>query len=162
MVIGEQQVQGMDYAYTLQDWLKGINSTSPGTKFDIGADGRAAEYAPNAMIGRDVFDLALYYYGQSDYSAIKRTNLEQPFANADPLNTSFSPLYNGNIAAMSTNFNDVPVNGTNIKPLLYAYQYDQLNRLVQMRAFKSSIGFTNVSNIWSSVAVDDFGGRCCL
>ncbi|SFQ31305.1 RHS repeat-associated core domain-containing protein [Parafilimonas terrae] len=157
MVVGEQQVQGMDYAYTLQGWLKGVNSTSPGTKFDIGADGRAAEYAPNAMIGRDVFGLALYYYGQSDYSAIKRSALLQPFANADPLNASFSPLYNGNIAAMSTNFNDVPVNGTNIKPVLYAYQYDQLNRLVQMRAFKSSIGFTNVSNIWAPVAVDDFG-----
>ena len=27
VVIGDQQVQGVDYAYTLQGWMKGINST---------------------------------------------------------------------------------------------------------------------------------------
>ena len=27
ITLGDQQVQGLDYAYTLQGWLKGINST---------------------------------------------------------------------------------------------------------------------------------------
>jgi hypothetical protein len=27
-IVGQQQVQGIDYAYTLQGWLKGVNSTS--------------------------------------------------------------------------------------------------------------------------------------
>jgi hypothetical protein len=27
-VIGQQQVQGLDYAYTLEGWLKGVSSTT--------------------------------------------------------------------------------------------------------------------------------------
>ncbi|WP_315819578.1 hypothetical protein [Paraflavitalea speifideaquila] len=34
--IGQQQVQGIDYAYTLQGWLKGMNSTGATATHDIG------------------------------------------------------------------------------------------------------------------------------
>ncbi|WP_315814235.1 hypothetical protein [Paraflavitalea speifideaquila] len=39
--IGQQQVQGIDYAYTLQGWLKGMNSTGATATHDIGGDGKA-------------------------------------------------------------------------------------------------------------------------
>ncbi|MBD0288155.1 MAG: hypothetical protein ICV79_22420, partial [Flavisolibacter sp.] len=35
-VLGHQQVQGVDYAYTLQGWLKGVNSTSLNPAVDLG------------------------------------------------------------------------------------------------------------------------------
>ncbi len=38
-VVGQQQVQGLDYAYTLQGWLKGVNSTTASAARDMGADG---------------------------------------------------------------------------------------------------------------------------
>src|SRR5687768_14510175 len=39
MQLGHQKVQGVDYAYTLQGWLKGVNSAllTPGS--DMGDDG---------------------------------------------------------------------------------------------------------------------------
>lgn len=44
-ILGELQVQGIDYAYSLQGWLKGVNSTAVGNgNFDIGADGKIGKY----------------------------------------------------------------------------------------------------------------------
>jgi hypothetical protein len=39
-VLGQQQVQGIDYAYTLQSWLKGVNSSSLNPVYDMGEDGK--------------------------------------------------------------------------------------------------------------------------
>ncbi|HEX6426554.1 MAG TPA: hypothetical protein VF008_02665, partial [Niastella sp.] len=41
VTLGDQQVQGLDYAYTLQGWLKGINSTGGSDSFDMGEDAHA-------------------------------------------------------------------------------------------------------------------------
>ncbi len=38
-VLGDQSVQGIDYAYTLQGWLKGVNSTGATRQHDMGGDG---------------------------------------------------------------------------------------------------------------------------
>jgi len=37
--LGENQVQGLDYAYTLQGWLKGLNSAALTPETDMGRDG---------------------------------------------------------------------------------------------------------------------------
>ena len=50
---------------------------------------------------------------------------------------SFAQLFNGNIGAMLVN---VPKLG---QPNLYGYKYDQLNRIVQMDAFKDLNAETN-------------------
>src|SRR5690606_5889870 len=82
-ILGQQQVQGIDYAYTLQGSLKGINSTVVGDGlFDMGSDGKLN--SPNSNIARDVFGLVLHYYqsdanNRYDYKPIG-TNLK-PFAN---------------------------------------------------------------------------------
>ena len=39
LVLGEEQVQGVDYAYTLQGWLKGGNSTQLHPEQDMASDG---------------------------------------------------------------------------------------------------------------------------
>ena len=138
-VIGQQQVQGLDYAYTLQGWLKGVNSTAVTADTDMGKDG-----VTGGLVAKDAFGFALHYYGNRDYSAINNTD---PFAKAEPAGTNFKPLYNGNIAAISQN---MPVVGT---PFLSTYTYDVLNRLLGMRV---SQGLNTTTNTWTPVMLPDF------
>jgi RHS repeat-associated protein len=143
MVLGQQQVQGLDYAYTLQGWLKGVNSTSLTAGSDMGGDG-----ANGGITARDAFGFSLNYYGDNDYKPISAT--VKPFASVTPSGTAFRPLYNGNIAAMSVNIPKVGV------PLLYQYGYDALNRIVSMDA---QHGLDAATNTWTPVTVSDFAER---
>ncbi len=137
MELGQNKVQGVDYAYTLQGWLKGVNSTAATEAFDIGKDGAAGSHS---TVARDAYGFALHYY-TGDYTPVDNTIL--PFAQAG----SLQELYNGNIAAMSVNVK--PLN----QPLLYKYRYDQLNRLKSMQAH-TGLNITN--NTWNATAIDDF------
>ncbi|WP_165806676.1 RHS repeat domain-containing protein [Chitinophaga parva] len=134
-VLGQQQVQGMDYAYTLQGWIKGVNGTSLGGSFEMGGDG--------ATTAKDAFGYALHYYGAGDYKPIGDV---RPFAEAGGSN--FKPLYNGNIGAMSVNLPKVG------EPLQYNYSYDLLNRIVGMQTVRN---LDVATNTWTPVAVSDFG-----
>ncbi|NML38409.1 hypothetical protein HHL17_14470 [Chitinophaga sp. G-6-1-13] len=139
-VIGQQQVQGLDYAYTLQGWLKGVNSTALTSIFDMGHDG-----ATNGITARDAFGFSLHYFGDSDYKPLDAG--VKPFASAG---SGLPGLYNGNIAGMSVN---LPKAGV---PLFYTYSYDVLNRLKEMKAAHNLDAATNT---WSPIAVDDFGEK---
>lgn len=139
-VIGQQQVQGMDYAYTLQGWLKGVNSTTATSAFDIGKDG-----AKDGITAQDAFGFALHYFGDNDYKSINST--VHPFASAGG---TLQSLYNGNISAMSVN---IPKVGT---PLMYSYTYDALNRLVAMN---TAHNLNAATNTWAPINVSDFGER---
>ncbi|MGF6846847.1 RHS repeat-associated protein [Chitinophaga sp. W3I9] len=132
-VIGQAQVQGMDYAYNLQGWMKGANST--GTN-DMGHDG-----ASTGLTAKDVFGYSLYYYGDNDYTPISTS---RPFA---VTGSTLKPLFNGNISGISLNLPKVG------EPLLYAYKYDVLNRLTGMNANR---GLDQGSNTWTPVTVEDF------
>lgn len=140
MVLGQQQVQGVDYAYTLQGWLKGVNSTAVGSGFDMGQDGAAG-----GITAKDAYGYSLHYFGDGDYKSINST--VHPFAAVAGANKR---LYNGNISAMSVN---IPKIGT---PMLYKYGYDVLNRLVGMDAAHN---LNAASNIWTPISVDDFKER---
>jgi hypothetical protein len=126
-VLGKLQVQGIDYAYTIHGWLKGVNSTtlSDGS-YDMGRDGLiGGDYE---KVARDALGFALDYYGTTnDYKPIKIN--EKPFATASAAGFGFKALYNGNIAGMSVNIGKLNA------PLLYTYRYDQLNRLKSMFTF---------------------------
>ncbi len=155
-VLGQQQVQGMDYAYTLQGWLKGVNSTNLLAASDMGRDGLSSG---NSKVGRDLVGYSLHYYDSldtvnkwMDYKAIAGVS-----AFARPgVSSGFVPLYNGNIGAMSVN-NAGLLKGaaasTNALPLFYNYRYDQLNRLVSMQAYK---GLDAATNKWTAVSIDDY------
>ncbi|WP_315815020.1 hypothetical protein [Paraflavitalea speifideaquila] len=71
--IGNNKVQGMDYAYTLQSWLKGVNSTALNPAFDMRTDGNSI----SSLTARDAIGFSLNYY-MGDYKAIDATVL--PFA----------------------------------------------------------------------------------
>ncbi|MBY0537550.1 MAG: hypothetical protein K2P88_16970, partial [Chitinophagaceae bacterium] len=128
--LGKLRVQGLDFVYTLQGWIKAVNPVKSGT-FTNGTD--STEAFP---VAQDVFGYSLNYY-EGDYRAIGYA----PAAGSiiSKLGASAAPLYNGNIAAMSVN---IPVLGGGAK--VYNYKYDQLNRIVSMDLFDGlAIGNTN-------------------
>ena len=134
-ILGDQQVQGINYAYTLQGWMKEVNPPIySGTGYVLQPDGSSgSEVASNA------YNLLLNYYDQ-DYAAVS------PITSADngvntTLGTGYRPLYNGNISSIGANI------GALGHPLLYNYQYDQLNRLVHMDAWN------NTGSTWSSSSI---------
>src|SRR5580658_7434445 len=60
--IGDQQVQGIDYAYTLQGWLKGVNSDLLDSNRDMGHDGFQAANNLNRYFARDAYGFTLKYF----------------------------------------------------------------------------------------------------
>ena len=139
--LGQLRVQGLDYAYTLQGWLKGINSTSVSDgSYDMGADGKTGSI--NVNVARDVFGLSLNYF-TNDYNAISSAT---PFAGI----STGSNLFNGNIKSMVVN---LPTLG---QTKVYGFGYDQLNRLVTMDAYE---GLNNSTNSFTPITLNDYKER---
>jgi RHS repeat-associated protein len=131
-VLGQQQVQGLNYAYTLQGWLKAINlDPYTGSGFTLQPDSAGNVVANNA------YNLLLNYYS-GDYAPI--SNVPGPDNGVSTaLGADSLPLFNGNISSMGVNIKKLNA------PLLYSYQYDQLNRLTHMDAWKRT------STAWSAL-----------
>jgi RHS repeat-associated protein len=121
--LGELNIQGIDYAYTLQGWLKGINGQFLDPSKDMGGDG-----STRPTFAKDVMAYSLNYF-PGDYQQVG-TGVNTFALQFDP-NGNFDgkPLYNGNISAITTALNQFRSGA----PVGYSYTYDQLNRLVQMR-----------------------------
>jgi RHS repeat-associated protein len=147
---GQHHVQGVDYYYTLQGWIKGVNSNILNPKNDGGQDGYNITGNANKNFAKDAYGYTLGYYN-GDYSPIDTTkwdNVTKRFeanTSGSSLAAARYDLFNGNITHMVTtitkptlpyrdslNFTALP-QGT-------AYKYDQLNRLMEMKAF---INITN-------------------
>ncbi len=128
--LGNDNIQGIDYAYTLQGWLKAVNGenlTQPNN--DIGNDGVVG--APFQVA--DAFGYSLSYY-DGDYKAIANDNGSTSFKplqySRDTNGGNEKNLYNGNIKQMTTairNFNNEPITVQKNN-----YSYDQLNRIQGM------------------------------
>ncbi|HEX8548378.1 MAG TPA: hypothetical protein VF691_15565, partial [Cytophagaceae bacterium] len=156
---GKNQVQGMDYAYTLQGWIKGVNSNTLSSSRDMGRDGYMTDTTnDNYYFAEDAFGYTLGYYA-GDYKAISnlKWNTVSNRFEAQTAGAQFEGqrhnLYNGNISHMVSTIveRDTAVTGLldpqMPKPLANAYKYDQLNRL------KKSLSFNNInipSNLWSA------------
>ncbi|WP_341840864.1 RHS repeat-associated core domain-containing protein [Chitinophaga caseinilytica] len=140
-VLGQQEIQGLDFTYTLEGWIKGLNSTTVASNFDMGADG-----GEGSFVAKDGVGFGLYYYGDNEYVPLN-ANQRKPFARIESLT---SPLFNGNISALSQN---IPTLGT---PILYNYKFDVLSRIVELNASK---GINSQLNHWEPILVDDFKER---
>ncbi|PCJ64359.1 MAG: hypothetical protein COA58_13475 [Bacteroidetes bacterium] len=128
VTLGELNVQGLDYAYTLHGWLKGVNSNSLDEERDLGQDGYSL--GANALVARDVFGFSLHYF-EGDYTPINSwntTNKSNYFLMEETTSNGFAQqvgdLYNGNISRMVTAL--TKVSNTVVGR---AYKYDQLNRI---------------------------------
>ncbi|WP_341839418.1 hypothetical protein [Chitinophaga caseinilytica] len=135
------KVQGVDYAYTLQGWLKAVNGDRLDPASDMGGDSQTGN---NITFNKDVlaYTLNYYKYGQGsaavdDYSPIK------PGAvigyDWKPASGRGASLFNGNISRTTVAM-DMASFGGSSNPVGYAYRYDQLNRLKEMTQHPSLLG----------------------
>ena len=141
--LGRAQVQGMDYAYSIHGWLKGVNADEINTRADIGQDGRYASGNLHGLFGVDAAGFTLSYY-QGDYSPIGTVAqpFEAPVSAGSAMTGRMHPnatalpgwgLYNGNISKMVTaelNCDEVPM-----LVLGQSFAYDQLHRIRQSTVF---------------------------
>ncbi|MBQ4821407.1 RHS repeat protein, partial [Aquimarina sp. MMG016] len=167
--LGDKKVQGMDYAYTLQGWLKGVNSENLTATTDMGGDG-----AIGSSTAKDAMGYSLKYY-EGDYKPVG-TATNTAFGYSANAPTVGRNLYNGNIKQMVTSLldNDESMLGAQLNQ----YEYDQLNRIKKMQgnnmsggvptpSYNASYTFDNngnletlkrsaVNNAGAVVAMDDF------
>ncbi|MEO1033829.1 MAG: hypothetical protein AAFX55_20775, partial [Bacteroidota bacterium] len=122
VLIGDKEVQGIDYMYTLQGWLKGVNGERLDPRIDVGLDG------VNNRVARDAFAYNLSYFF-NDYKP-RIFDITDPFQISDEVYAQETDLKNGNIRGMTTalmktdaSFLDITYN---------RYGYDQLNRIIRM------------------------------
>jgi RHS repeat-associated protein len=160
--LGDEKVQGIDYAYTLQGWIKGVNSTNLTAANDIGQDGEVSNVDNvNKNVSRDAFSYGLNYYRSTsqnalpDYTSIGGTSSDQFFASVSNAAYTAPNLYNGNISSMATTIMtklDASADPPVVSPQLTAYHYDQLNRINELTAYKDGI---LASNKWDNATSDD-------
>lgn len=127
--IGNDHVQGLDYAYSLQGWIKGMNSGSLQARHDMGKDG---QNAGPGNFARDAVGFTLGYFN-GDYKPIgPNVSFEPAYTGSNLDDLKFAPtLFNGNIRHMVTAIEPfMAASGPN-KPLATLYHYDQLNRLLR-------------------------------
>jgi hypothetical protein len=167
------KVQGIDYAYTLQGWIKGVNSNSLDNTRDMGQDGLSGGHYDedntdiHKAIAKDAFGFTLNYF-KNDYNAIsslrwndKADRFESSTVGSQ-MEAARYDLFNGNISSMVSTITEIDTvtaatvtsttaiglaNAQTPKPLATAYNYDQLNRL------KSSVAFNNIdlpNNVWKT------------
>lgn len=106
--IGELRVQGIDYAYTVQGWLKIMNSDTLDRHMDLGGDGSATINATDAAM------YSIDYFA-NDYKPITASQISH-------VQSVFRNLYNGNISRQTMAMGD-------FARLNKQYVYDQLNRI---------------------------------
>jgi len=134
-------LQGIDYVYTIQGWLKGINHPELNTAKDPGKDG--ASGTPNAGFAPDVFGMGLDYYN-GDYSNANVTYLAAT-------NISQGQLYNGTIQSATWGTKD-HLNAGN--PFQYVYQYDNKYQLTSANfGYRNTAANTNVGIATNTVGV---------
>ncbi|UUC46490.1 thrombospondin type 3 repeat-containing protein [Flavobacterium cerinum] len=159
--IGDKKVQGLDYLYTIQGWLKGVNSERlayydsafGGYRIpDAGLDGT------NTAL--DAFGYTLNYYN-GDYAS--RFNAATAVDNrvlsySKGLNMEGTQnLYNGNIKEMVTSLLDLSQTGL---PSQYnRYQYDQLNRIKDMTSVRQINNTTSFETSYKSNYTYDRNGN---
>lgn len=149
--VGEDQVQGMDFFFTVGGMIKGMNM--PGEengKFDPGKDGWIGTGNIQTFTGRDA---AAYQFGfyEGDYQGIGSPYLQSgatAWSDMDNeilgLNAQPKGLWNGNVAFMLTDLRYGP--GTWNNEHGYAYKYDAIQRIKEAKSFARN------SSTWSRVA----------
>lgn len=131
--LGDWDVQGIDFAYTIQGWLKGINSNTLRRNRDMGRDAIASANN-NEYVAKDAVGYNLGYF-ENDYSSIGSPPEDfEASISGSYIANNMNNLYNGNIAYMTTTFIDDASNAAG--PQAMIYKYDQLNRIKGAEAYK--------------------------
>jgi RHS repeat-associated protein len=143
--LGHNKVQGLDYAYTLQGWLKGVNGSRLDAATDMSNDGHTSPFNTTT---RDAIAFSLGYYGNGeDYTPIGGSP-------ANAFSLSYTPsaiptgqdMFTGLISHGTLALRGID-NGT---AKGYSYRYDQLGRLTKMRMHTIGAG-----NTWDNTSIID-------
>ena len=144
--IGEDKVQGIDYTYTIQGWLKAINTPSLARGINTpGYDGNNVSINWNTSnVAKDAFGMVLGYFNE-DYKNTSRNYLSN-----DNLYVSSNAkdLYNGNISHwINSRLKQVGVNAIEESNYINAtvYRYDILNRIKSSRNYEQ-VASNNLTN----------------
>lgn len=135
--LGDEKVQGLDFAYTLQGWLKGTNGAELSPTTDAGKDG--ANSGPFSTVASDAVSMVLDY-NSGDYKAIGGQNTFIAHLSG-ALGNSSEDLYNSDIRQMV--INNVAFDN---QGLAMAYDYDQLGRLVNASSYLANAGSWQANN----------------
>jgi len=126
------QLQGIDYTYTLQGALKAINNNNRVN--DPGGDGISNTFA------QDAFGMVLDYY-TDDYKNARATGI-LPINGVNTANDN----YTGNIKAMSWYSEKPSIPGLNDNPTVYTYKYDNKYQLTES-AWGTGLGFSATQGV---------------
>jgi RHS repeat-associated protein len=144
--IGDNKVQGLDYAYTINGWSKGVNANTLSETNDLGKDGstqastsyQSTRAGIHSNVGRDAFGYVLGYYWDTkkDWEPISSA-AQSLYGDADDISDAGQDLFNGNIKEMSTALMKPNNSSGPDKMALICnhYQYDQLNRITDAVSF---------------------------
>lgn len=140
--IGEDKVQGTDYAYTINGWLKGINATTLKTSRDMGKDanlnGTTVDATNNnSFVGTDALGYTLGYF-DGDYTSIGTSSWQATTAGTSFSTGAYKNLFNGNIARTTSAFIDN--SEARVITMGKTHIYDQLNRLKEVHAYTNTSG----------------------
>ncbi|PKP22739.1 MAG: hypothetical protein CVU05_02635, partial [Bacteroidetes bacterium HGW-Bacteroidetes-21] len=155
--IGQNKVQGTDYAYTLQGWMKGVNSETLNEDRDMGKDGKSDAGNINKYVAPDQYAYSLGYFA-GDYSAINTPSNDwlAERGTSSALTADVSNLYNGNISSMVTSIRQF-VQGNSNEIFANVYKYDQLNRLTKVRVYNDNDVISD--NAWDNAALNNNYGE---
>ena len=143
VTLGKEQVQGIDYAYTLWGAIKGVNAAGLDPSYDMGKDGFPGS---NQAVAKDAFGYNLGYF-RNDYTPIAN--------NSGRFDTDISNGKINQIATTQEQFNgNIWYNAYGIKgnkfetaTQLAAYRYDQIGRLKEAQRI---INYDLNTNAWPS------------
>lgn len=157
-VLGQDRLQGLDYAYTIHGWIKGVNG-SLGNDFDcitppdMGEDGNGGPQATNYP---DLYRYSNQYFDQ-DYLPINREVTGNPhYSHLPATGEDNYQLFNGNI------FRHFKVTATDqFRTVALVGLYDQLNRLTWSGNNFYDEGYTSpepyVNNVREKMVYDGNG-----
>ena len=162
--LGTDKVQGLDYMYTLQGWIKGVNGTADTTLTDMGQDGitdpSQTQFVTMDGVTYSMYTLAQlfgsYFFGPG-YGTMHNPVARDAFGYVldyynDNNYKDYKPI-NGN-----TNLASLQQTSGTVKPLFngnisrmytqiqtlgnngYNYTYDQLNRITSQHAWNINSG----------------------
>lgn len=144
--IGDKTVQAMDYAFTINGWLKGMNRNTIGDNGsnqdrDLGQDGVNSANNLNRNIATDAAGFTLLYYKPAagigkDYLSVNATPAFEEDISGTAYGVAIVNQYNGNIAGMTTSMLDDGEYAAEVQGR--AFTYDQLYRIKTSLAFHSS------------------------
>ena len=145
--LGEKQIQGLDYAYTIRGWLKAMNSYQRDPQRDIGQDGNQA-LTGNSTFANDAFGYTLQYYA-NDYKPVRQGSSLFWLDYHEP----GRDLYNGNISGMSTHARP--------SSIMKAFRYDKLNRIMFMETatLAGNDTWSPLSQQYKTIYRYDFNGN---